>query len=146
MEAITKFRAYNGDEFATMEQCDKYEQNCRAADAVVALLKPTPKDDGCRFTNGHGYIQQDVEVFERVRSGLLLRARDECPHKFIDQSIADPGIHSSWAGRIIGEGCTKQLNRAWHRIMCTDAQFREWGQPFFANNPEKGDQICLNQS
>lgn len=27
---------------------------------------------------------------------------------------------------------------------CIDEQFREWGQPYFAVNPDKGKQICIN--
>jgi hypothetical protein len=29
--------------------------------------------------------------------------------------------------------------------MCIDESGKEWGQPYFAVNPDKGENICLNK-
>lgn len=135
METITKFRAYNGAEFNAEEKCRIYESNCRKADAIVSKLPERPDD--LDFSNGHGFIQHDPEIFKKVRRKLLEQANDECEHKWFTQSIEDESCHPSWAHRIISEACTKNLNDAWYRILCTDFEFREWGQPYYAANPNQ---------
>jgi hypothetical protein len=144
MKTILKYVAYDGREFIDQTACQEYEDNCRAADLAVSRLPPRPKGDGCAFENGHGYIQHDRETFLKVRRLLLEQAKKESPHAWIDQAIADETVHPSWAHRWISECCCGQLGKAWYRILCTDSQFREWGQPFYAANPDKGEQVCLN--
>lgn len=145
MDAITKFKTYDGSEFDDRVDAEKYEADCRIADAIIAQLPPLPKEDGCRFSNGHGFIQHDPKLFARVRLQLLQQAAKETDHKWIRESIEDPTVHASWAARIISESCTDQLHRAWYRIHCTDSQFREWGQPFYAgNNGQGAEHICVN--
>lgn len=143
MEAITKFRADDGTEFADADDAKAHEALCAEIDAVMRTLPPMPKDDGCNFSNGHGFIQHDPVTFNAARHALLRIADRVCPHRRIRESIADDTAHSSWAGRIISES-SMPLSRAWYRIEKTDTKFREWGQPYYANNPDKGEQFCLN--
>lgn len=135
MQIITKYKAYNGNEFTTEEACLAYEKRCKAADAIIARLPERP--DSCDFSNGDGYIQHCPETFRSVRRDLLTLANEECPHQWFTQSLEDENVDPSWAGRMISECCTRQLDRAWGRISCTDGQFREWGQPYFRSHPEE---------
>jgi len=146
MQQIAKFKAYTGREFNDADACLDYEARCEKADAVIARLEPKPKALGCDFENGAGFIQHDPKVFAGVRADLLGLAMKESDHKWLKQSIDDPAIYSSWAGRIIGECCNEQLQSAWYRISCTDDLFREWGQPYFARHQDEGKHICLNAS
>jgi hypothetical protein len=147
MKTITKFQAYNGTEFIDQTACLVYEVNCRRADDIISILPPKPNLPGCGFENGDGYLQHDREVFLKVRRLLLEQALVEFPDdKHLEQSLAEDDVHPSWAARIIGECCTKQLDRAWYRIYCTDKEFREWGQPYYALNPTEGKQVCLNET
>ncbi len=139
MKSIIKYVADDGAEFTTETKCAEYEALCAEIAAVVGKLKPIPKDDGCRFANGGGFIQQDEATFREVRRGLLLIAQRVCPMKWIDESLADETVHASWAGRIIGES-SRPLSSAWNRIHCTDGTFREWGQPYYAMHPDQGTQ------
>lgn len=144
MKTITKFQAYTGREFTDAAACEKYEERCLKANAVIERLNPEPKDDGCQFANGHGFIKHDPAEFMAVRAELLRLAQQEYPHKWFEQSLADPTVDASWAGRMIDEACNERLVRAWARIQCTDKQCREWGQPYYASHPDKGEQRQLN--
>lgn len=136
MNAVIKYVAYDGREFIDLSACLKYERDCRTADKIIAQLPERP--DSCDFSNGElGYIQHDRELFLKVRLELLEQAHKESPHDWLKQAMNDATIHSSWPSRIISECCTRQLCLAWNRISCVDSEFREWGQPYYANNPDK---------
>lgn len=144
MKAITKYEAADGSEFETESRCAAYESLCAEVADVVAALPALPKDDGCKFANGGGYVQHNPDTFRAVRTKLLQIAQRECPHRWITESLEKGDeIHASWAGRIISESSTP-LWRAWNRIYCTDKQFREWGQPYYAEHPEAAEQFCVN--
>lgn len=139
MKTILRYQANDGAIFDSAEACTRYEDLCAEVTAIMAQLISLPLSERCHFGNGGGYIQQDPETFKKVRRSLLKLAQRECPHKWIDQSIADDSIDPSWAGRIISD-CSAPISRGWYRISCTDKRFREWGQPYFALNPSKGKQ------
>lgn len=143
MKTLTKYQADDGTEFANEADCITHESLCAEVDALMNLLPQKPDLPGCAFENGGGYIQHDEATFLAVRKGLLEIANRISPHKWFDQSIADPDIDPSWAGRIIGE-CCPPVERAWRRIGCIDTRFREWGQPYYRTHPHKAEQIQLN--
>jgi hypothetical protein len=144
MKQITKFRAYNGREFTSADKCLNYEARCKKADKAIARLGKPPHLPGCGFENGEGYLQHKREVFLDVRATLLRLAMQESDHKWLKQSLEDPNVDPSWAGRVIGEGCNEQLDKAWQRISCTDAMFREWGQPYYRTHPTEAKQVQIN--
>lgn len=144
METITKFKADDGEEFDAKSDCMAHEALCAEISEVMRLLPPTPKDDGCDFANGLGYIQHDSATFGKVREALLRIGNRISHHRWFDDALANPStVHPSYPGRIIDD-VSRPLALAWYRVMCTDKELREWGQPFFANNPKAGNQIRLN--
>ena len=142
MKTITRFLSDDGCEFDTETKCRAHEGLSNEVGAVLFSLPALPKDDGCKFANGHGYIQHDPEAFKAAKTALLRIGQRVCPHKFIDNSLEDPTVHPSWVGRIFSDN-SRPLYAAWGRVMCTDDQFREWGQPYYANNP-KGEFVRIN--
>jgi hypothetical protein len=106
-------------------------------------LPAKPKIPGCGFENGDGFIQHDRKTFLNVRHRLLEIFADECDHPWIKQALADDSVHPSGIARLLDDGGNRALQDAWHRIYCTDEQFREWGQPFFRMNPHQAKQVCL---
>ena len=110
----------------------------------MALLSPTPKDDGCSFANGDGYIKHDKAKLRNAQIQILKLCKERIDHKWIQQTIEDESVHPSYVGRLIDDYNIRPLNKAWFRFMCVDNQNREWGQPYYANNPEKGKQVQLN--
>lgn len=143
MRQIAKFVADDGAEFETIEECAAYEALTAEVAEVVSLLRPLPKLPGCSFENGAGFIRHDPVTFRRVRRTLLQIANRIHPHDWFTKSMDDESIHPSWACRMISECCPRPLDRAWMRIYCTDKQYREWGQPFYAENPDKATQVEL---
>lgn len=138
MEEIRKYRADDGAEFNNEGACIAHEALCAEINEIMATLPKRPKDDACKFSNGHGYLQHTAEKFWPARDALLRIGNRLFPHKWFDQALADHTVHASWAGRLIDE-TSRPLARAWHRMMCVDKELREWGQPYYANNPDKAE-------
>jgi hypothetical protein len=59
------------------------------------------------------------------------------------QTIDNETVHSSYVGRLLGDYGIRPLENAWYRFSCVDKQYREWGQPYFATNPDKGTNVCV---
>lgn len=139
MKTVTKYQADDGTEFSSEAKALAHEALCTEIAGIVSALPELPKDDGSRFVSGHGYIQHDPAVFWTVRENLLKIAKRFTDLQWIDQAIEDRvGVHPSWPTRAINECCPEPLSEAWYRIYCTDAvTLREYGQPFYASNPEK---------
>lgn len=145
MEEIIKYKANDGTEFGELMKCVDYENLIIEMKDILKELIPIPEDNS--FQNGCGYIQQNKTSYLRVRNNILKIAQRYCDHKWLQQSI-DRGLeaHSSWAGRMINECCPRPIDHAWYRIMATDTNtFREYGQIYYANNPEKAKDVCLNE-
>lgn len=143
MKSITKYVANDGTEFNTKADCLRHEALIVEIDEIMSDLPELPKEDGCSFANGSGYIQHKAVTFFMVRERLLKIAKRFTDHKWIDQSIESPRTtHASWAGRIIDECCPRPLSRAWHRIYCTNVQsLREYGQPYYADHENEAKQV-----
>lgn len=139
MQAIQKFKADDGAEFNTETACLEYEALCAEVAEIMSTLPARPDGDGCRFSNGEGYLRHDVAILERARVSILkIGQRFISDPPWLQQTIDNPdGCHPSWAGRLIDEACPRPVNRAWYRFSCIDKHGREWGQPYYANNPEK---------
>lgn len=90
-----------------------------------SMLEPIP-DIGTGFANGEGYVLQDPEVVQEIRD------------YFIDR-------YGSYyvAGRTLDDGGSP-LYGVFMRVFTVDKYSREWGQPFYANNPNEGKQFCHN--
>lgn len=148
MQIITKWKAEDGREFDDKGKCEKYEADCLEIAAIIGQLVALPGHlDSCAFANGSGYLQQDQTVFMKVRLQLLEKAKDYTDFRWIQESIDDPSVDPSWAGRIIGECGNGPINSAWYRIMNTDKQFKEWGQGYFTHNPGGREKnVCLNEA
>jgi hypothetical protein len=142
METITKFKAIDGKEFTSEIECLKYELLIKRVDEIMALLPKIPKDDGCNFANGGGYIQHEKTTLRNAQIQLLEICKEYIDHKWIQQTI-DETVHSSYVGRLLGDYGIRPLENAWYRFSCVDKQYREWGQLYFATNPDKGTNVCV---
>ncbi len=125
-------------------ECLKHEALGKKVTEIMAKLPSLPSDGGCAFENGGGYIQHDPDTFLLARKQLLVLAKEVSSHKWIQQSIDNESAHPSYVARILDDYQTP-IRKAWHRIYCT-TNFREYGQPYFAINPEKAKDICLNST
>jgi len=140
---ITQYKTKDGTVFSAKAKADKHEKLCDEINAAMKPLGPLPKDGrhkftDCDFVGGKGYLSHNPSVVLQVRIGLVKIAGRF--HGWFKQHKAED-IHShSVAGRYLSDGGPSVLYTAWSRLMCIDDQGREWGQPYFALNPNKGKQ------
>jgi hypothetical protein len=144
MKTITKYEAVDGTEFDTEKECATYEKLIARVNSIMAELPSKPNDDGCHFSNGGGYIQHDKNVLQSVKMKLLTEIKKHIDHKWVDETMKDDSVDLSYVDRLLDDYQIEPLRNAWYRIMCIDKEAREWGQVYFAYNPEKGQQVKLN--
>jgi hypothetical protein len=141
---ISKYKAADGREFESLDEANKYERDIERLENAVALLKPIPKNDGCNFSNGEGFVQQDAPTVRKAKEAVIEIARSRNPDNssfgpWAEVADGDVPGYSGFA-RILDE-CDSLVYRYWSRFMCIDKQFREWGQPYYALNPSEGKQV-----
>ncbi len=126
---MTKYESEDGILFDSKSACLNHELLTAEIDLIMEKLPVLPRG---QF---EGYIQHDPKTFMEVRKELLLIANRIYPHDWFDQAIQRGNdVHPSYPGRMIDEIGSRPLNRAWYRIMSTDSMYREWNQPYYANN------------
>jgi hypothetical protein len=139
MKPITVYEANDGSQHATEHSArrrDTLIDDCRTATAILS-----PRPTTMEFDNGGGYVQQvpfSVRECKRQLMGVakyLFGDRDGFWSQDPD-AVHPMGI----AGRLISDSSHKPLADAWYRLMCIDGRAREWGQPYYALNPEMGTQ------
>ena len=150
MEAITQYKAKDGKIFDTEQKCLEYENLIDQVNLVLSKLDdPEKYKKDFDFDNGKGYIQHDPATFLDVKKEILGMISQRIDHHIIKQAYETYGtneVHHSWVSRILGDygDKLKPLHHAWYRMNCIDSKFREWGQPYYATNPEYGKQVQLN--
>lgn len=149
-QQITKWKAADGSEWSSQEKADERELLILAVQIAMKPLGDRPNLPNCGFDNGGGYVQHDPASVVRARLDLYEIAKGPLgwwikeqkeKHGQTDYSLAVE-VHVSWHQRMLDGGCDP-LERAYGRICCIDDKYREWGQPFFGMNPDKGKQVQL---
>ena len=139
METIQQYKSFCGKIFNTIEECNRYEVISKQVDNILETIEDSSKfDEGCNFTNGEGFIQHPANTYnilekELVRlSNIWFKAED------------DPfTCFNYYLGRYIDDSNMSCLNKLSYKLMCIDELGREYGQPYFKNNPDKckGDRL-----
>lgn len=132
MKVITKYQAIDGREFNSEADCLQHESLLAQIEAILPLKAP----NSCEFANGGGYIQHSAQSIQKARKELIKLA------KKIDSYITEK-THITYLMRVLDD-MNSPLTSLAIRLYCIDSQYREWGQPYFAINPDKGQQIKLN--
>lgn len=143
---VVVFESEDGYRFNTEDECRKHEDQRERTGVIMKQLNSIPGTMLSKFQGGEGYIQQHESVFLKVRNDLLVLAKEFTDHRWIQDSISNPGSHPSHVARALDDYNLKAIGKAWYRIMCTDSQYREWGQPYYRENPEAAKRVCLNSS
>ncbi len=128
----------------------KYEKDAKARDSLIKSMSwfdkllPPAKDETCRFSTGHGFVQRNASVVKKAKEKLIMLTEKQIPEWFKTQREKHKTdftkVHSSWFLRMI-EGNAPPLSHAWLRLGCIDDRYREWGQPYYASHPDKGEQV-----
>lgn len=150
MKAVVRYQSNDGEMFANEIDARSRDRLIEDVDAAMQHLGPKWIDEGCRFANGHGYIQHTKESVEACKLAVHEIAKGPLGWWF-DSQINDHGktheslaleTHPSWPGILLDGGC-KPLEVAYRRLMCIDSRFREWGQPYYAAHPETATHVQL---
>lgn len=153
MKQIAKWAADDGSEWNSADDANRRDELIKAVHQAMLPLGDLPKEDNCRFQNGHGYIQHSAQAVEKAKLAIheLAKPKAILGWWFGDQ-IAKHGkthlelalkVHPSWHSRML-DGGHQPLGSAYYRFQCIDKDNREWGQPYFANNPDEAENIRLN--
>ncbi len=126
MEAILKYRATDGSEWTTQQECVTRDQ----LDAQVRALET---EIGPGVDRGRRKI--DPVLVARVKADVVALCREKWPNEAVFQH--DPAeIHPmSYAGRFLDDA-GGPIRRIWWRFACTNGEW-EYEQPYFALHPEK---------
>ena len=124
MIEVTKYRATDGSEWATVVECIKRDE----LDAKVSRLESRL---GPRVDRGRRAI--DPMFVAGIKREVVSLCRHYHPTQEIFHNLADDIHPFSYAGRFLSE-VGGPLNRIWRRFMCMDSAW-EYEQPFFALNP-----------
>lgn len=144
MKAITKYVSNDGREFMDEQSCLKHEALKLRIKEIISQLYDIPDNTG--FSNGSGYVQQNKYVVEKVKNEIIDLIKENSNDKEYQKTIE---LHRNskprlgWISYCLSDN--SPFNNCWHRLMCMDDDFKEWGQPYFAMNPEQGTQIRINK-
>lgn len=146
MKTITKYRSEDGSEFSTKDKAIERDKLIVDVKSIMAKLKPVPPE-----CNWDGYVQQEPSVIQEVKERLFeIADREGILKWWIDDQFSKHGkthsdlitqCHASWFSRML-DGGNAPLSNAYDRLCLIDENLREWNQPYFALNPDKGEQIC----
>jgi hypothetical protein len=138
MKEIKRFESEDGKIFKTEIECNKHEKLIKNIKFIMSQLEPLPKESGCKFENGDGYIQQDKTMVNKAMIELVKLSKIKDPDYINKDFYKNP---FAWRNGILGRifsDSSDLFYHEWIRFMRMDEQYREWGQPYFAMNPNKG--------
>lgn len=140
MRIFTVYEASDGARFDDESACAAHEETILRVNEIMSRIGDRPNDDGCRFSNGRGYRQhsKDDVLFVQRELVKLANINGFDSHVEYTMSAKVPTGHT-FMGRLMSEMASKPIANAYNRICCIDSQFREWGQPYFALNPDKAE-------
>lgn len=126
IEQVTRFKVGNSL-YETIEEAERQVRKIALAKDINDRLGATKPDP-----NGDSYVQHtyravarfilDVDGWlEEFASERIVRSWREDPRGLVGRLLDDSGDH-------IGYGFN-------YRLACIDGANREWGQPYYANNP-----------
>jgi len=138
MKRIIQFVACDGSKFNSESDCVKHENKIHEIKKIMSTLNQITSE--CDFLNGGGYVMQDIPTVEKAMVRIAEMAGIEKKPEFINNPFS---CRFGIIGRIIDDSGDSDLWRAWGRFMNMDYIGREWGQRYYAQNPEQGRQKDL---
>jgi hypothetical protein len=161
MQTVTRYIAYDGSEHKTVEPCELRDEIITKVNQIMLPYGAPCTDIG--FLNGNGYIQHTKETCIKVYTQLLqlysdnfivTENKDKTPYSWVTDILLLPpdynvfAIDMSWPLRLIDDTYQAEpISKALHRINCTNkSTFKEYGQPFFVNNPAARRDVEIHTS
>ena len=138
IKEIKKFVANDGSEWVDVDKATQREALLKQIDELLKPLGDVPQNDGCRFANGEGYIQQDKFIVAQIKLDLIKLTAKELN----DPSWLESKVNFMNLGRWLDDS-GNPLYSAWGRLINIDDHGREWGQAYYALNPDKATFIKI---
>lgn len=137
MEAIIIYKASDGRRFDVEADCITHENIVGKLTELFQRFPALPKDDGCEFTNGGGYIQHTRDIYEKVTADFYGLACQY--HKGLEQYPCNS--YAFW--RTLDDSGSPFYGYGHRLLNINEKTFREYGQGYYRANPEKckGGQI-----
>jgi len=148
MKTITKFEAIDGTEFNKEQDCVDYEKLIERVNNIMNVLpniSEYPNPAFC-FQSGSGFLQHDKVKLRDAQVKILKLCKEYITNEWIEESINN-NVHPSYVEKVLDDTDDYRifpLMRAWWRFMRIDKLSREWGHPYYASHPEKGEQRLIN--
>lgn len=130
MKPITIYEAPDGSRFDTQPQCLRYEEMLLAIKRVELSLGGTPPD-----SNGGTFVQHtrdQIAEFDREFEKII---RNYFSNEQADSYRRQP---TGFVWRVLSDSNTPfntAICKAGYRRQAIDSRLREWGQIYYANNP-----------
>jgi hypothetical protein len=131
MNTISMYEAIDGSIHKMQSAALERETILSKIKDIQDLLPALPADTGCKFSNGGGYLICNKEQVESAKNMLFKLAKEITGRDF-------DNIHGI-VGRYLDDSGSPAY-KVLYRLQCIDSQYRMWGQPYFAYNPDKGTQ------
>lgn len=133
MQVISKYQALDGKIFNTEKECLAYDKIVKQVKSIMKNLQDLPEDKDCRFANGKGFIKQDKTQVAIAKSKIY-----DLGLKVF--KLKEKDVDFYFIGRYMNDSGYDCLYDAWGRLNNIDSKSREWGQGYYAKNPDKGVQ------
>lgn len=144
MKEVKRYLSEDGWLFDDENKCLKHEKLIMAIKEIESKLPNRPKDDGCNFSNGEGYLQHDQGMIDKAMVDLLKVSSVDKEYwdkpEFLDNPFR---CRFGVIGRIIDDSGSP-IHSLWNRFMCMDENYREYGQCYYATHQSDATGGCLN--
>ena len=141
MKEVKRYETSDGILFKNKTKAKKHELLIAQLEKSKDIIWPRGfEDNGCEFANGGGYFQLTKKQVDHFMKELRILIKD-WDSKLVKTFDKQPrGI----IGRYLDDSNTP-IYYLWGLLLQIDSSNRLWGQPYYALNPHKGKQVCLNK-
>lgn len=135
MKQVIKYISFDGVQFDSEIKCLDHESYVQSAKNIMSILKPVPNDDG--FYNGHSFVSHWSEDVIGARRKLIVLCAEITGDPTIKHLLDHRFLTRTYATRMLSEVLTPSIYKMWCRFENMDEHWREWGQQYFAINPDE---------
>jgi hypothetical protein len=132
VKEVTRYQSEDGKEFVDKNECEKYDMLLSNCKRINDILKPKP--EGCDFFNSGESIQQNIEDVKDFKRHIVQACSSYIDHQYV-RDVANGERHISHLSRLVCDKQISPINRLFYRLECIDKNGKEYGQPYFNNNP-----------
>lgn len=140
MKEVTRYQSNDGKIWEDAMNAQKRDNQIELTKIAMKPLDTGSLD--INNSNSRGYIIHKMENIRTTKKSLIELSKSNLPEGWLENSSVTPmDIHPSYFARFIDND--GPLSRAWSRMCCIDDEGKEYGQMFYAINPDKADGGCI---